>query len=496
MTFTWQHFAALTPILFTSAAVLAVMLSIAIKRDHFWNVTAGIAFGNLAWISVAVLFFGPLLTPELVPAILPLQVTPLLVIDNFALFYFGIIIVCTLACSTLMQGYLEGYEGNKEEMYLLLALAALGGMVLVASNHFASFFIGLELMSIPLYAMIAYPHKSKRSLEGGLKYLVLSGGASSFMLFGMALIYSQVGSMTFAAIGAYMTHTDAIPGIVNLGGALIIVGIGFKLSLVPFHLWTPDVYEGAPAPVTSFLATASKTAVFAVLLRYYTQAGGHENQALLDVLTVLAILSMIIGNVLALLQNNVKRMLAYSSIAHFGYCLVALIAPGALAVEAVGAYLITYVVTTLGVLGVVTLVSSPYNNDGDADELEDYRGLFWRRPYIASILTALLLSLAGIPATAGFVGKFYVIAAGVEAREWWLLGAVVLGSAIGLFYYLRLMIIMFMDRDRQQRFEAPLNWGLQTGGAMVVAVTLASFVLGLYPQPFIEIIQLAPLTVP
>ena len=493
MILTWQHWAALSPILFTSAAIVAVMLSIAIKRDHFWNVTAGIAFGNLAWIAVAVLFFGPLVLPESIPAILPLQITPLLVVDNYALFYFGIIIVCTLACATLLQGYLEGYSGNKEEMYLLLALAALGGMVLVASCHFASFFIGLELLSIPLYAMIAYPHRSKRSLEAGLKYLVLSAAASAFILFGMALIYAQVGNLSFAAIGAFMAHPGPVPGVVTLGGAMLLVGIGFKLSLVPFHLWTPDVYEGAPAPVTSFLATASKTAVFAVLLRYYVEARGYEDGDLIQVLTVLAILSMIIGNVLALLQNNVKRMLAYSSIAHFGYCLVGLIASGPLAVEAVGAYLITYVVTTLGVLGVVTLISSPYNNDGDADELEDYRGLFWRRPYISSILTALLLSLAGIPVTAGFVGKFYVIAAGVDAKQWWLLGAVVLGSAIGLFYYLRLMIVMFMDRDRQQRFEAPLNWGLQTGGAMVLAVTLASFVLGLYPQPFIEIIQLAPL---
>lgn len=496
MSSTWQTWAALSPILFASAAAVAVLLAIAVRRNHWWNATLGVAFLNLAWVSVAVLFFGPIFLPETVPAILPQQVTPLLVIDNYALFYFGIVIVCTLACATLSHGYLEGYSGNKEEMYLLLTLACLGGMVLVASNHFASFFIGLELLSIPLYAMVAYPHKSKRALEGGLKYLVLSGGASSFLLFGMALIYSQVGSLTFGAIGAYMNHTTPIPGIVSLGGALIVVGIGFKLSLVPFHLWTPDVYEGAPAPVTSFLATASKTAVFAVLLRYYVQAGGHANEALLNVLTVLAILSMILGNVLALLQNNVKRMLAYSSIAHFGYCLVALIAAGPLAVEAVGAYLLTYVVTTLAVLGVVTLLSSPYNNDGDADELEDYRGLFWRRPYTASILTAMMLSLAGIPATAGFVGKFYVIAAGVGAREWWLLGAVVLGSAIGLFYYLRLTIIMFMDRDRQQRFDVPLNWAQQMGGYMLVAVTIASFILGLYPQPFIEIIQLAPLAAP
>lgn len=493
MTLTWQHWAALSPILFASVAVIAVMLAIAIKRNHWWNATIGVLFLNLAWISVAVLFFGPEIAPDTIPKILPIQVTPLLVIDNYALFYFGIILVCTLACATLSHAYLEGYAGNKEEMYLLLTLACLGGMVLVASCHFASFFIGLELMSIPLYAMVAYPLKSRHALEGGLKYLVLSAAASAFMLFGMALIYSQFGVLGFTEMGEQMTRPGAVNGIISMGGAMILVGVGFKLSLVPFHLWTPDVYEGAPAPVTSFLATASKTAVFAVLLRYFVEARGYENPAILDVLTVLAILSMVIGNVLALLQNNVKRMLAYSSIAHFGYCLVALISSGALAVEAVGAYLLTYVVTTLGALGVVTLVSSPYNNDGDADVLEDYRGIFWRRPYISSILTAMLLSLAGIPVTAGFIGKFYVIAAGVDARQWWLLGAVVLGSAIGLFYYLRLMIIMFMDRDRQQRFDAPRNWAQQTGGYMVVAVTLVSFVLGLYPQPFIEIIQLAPL---
>ncbi len=494
MSMTWHHWAALSPILFTSIAVIAVMLAIAIKRHHFWNPTVGIFFGNLAWVSVAILFFGPALAPEVVPKILPIQVTPLLRIDNYALFYCGIISVCTLACATLSHGYLEGYKGNKEEMYLLLALAALGGMVLVSSCHFASFFIGLELLSIPLYAMIAYPTQSRGALEGGLKYLILSAAASAFLLFGMALVYAQVGDMSFDKIGQYFVQAESLDGIVGLGSAMILVAIGFKLSVVPFHLWTPDVYEAAPAPVTSFLATASKTAVFAVLLRYFIEAQVYESANLLNVLTVLAILSMIVGNVLALLQDNVKRMLAYSSIAHFGYCLVALISSGEFAVEAVGVYILTYVVTTLGVLGVVTLLSSPFNNEGDADQLEDYRGLFWRRPYISSILTAMLLSLAGIPATAGFIGKFYVIMAGVDAQQWWLLGGVVLGSAIGLFYYLRLMIIMFMDRDSQERFEAPRNWGLQTGGAVVLAVTLASFVLGLYPQPFLDIIALAPLT--
>lgn len=496
MNWTWHHWFALSPILFTSVAVVAVMLSIAIKRHHFWNPTVGIAFGNLAWVAVAVLFFGPVYAPDMVPKILPLQVTPLLLIDNYALFYCGIISVCTLACATLSHGYLEGYKGNKEEMYLLLGLAALGGMVMVSSCHFVSFFIGLELLSIPLYAMIAYPTQSRSALEGGLKYLILSAAASAFLLFGMALIYSQVGDMSFTRVGQYFSEIGNANGIMGLGAAMMIVAIGFKLSVVPFHLWTPDVYEAAPAPVTSFLATASKTAVFAVLLRFFIEGQVYESTNLIMVLSVLAALSMIVGNILALLQNNVKRMLAYSSIAHFGYCLVALISAGEFAVEAVGVYILTYVVTTLGVLGVVTLLSSPFNNEGDADQLEDYRGLFWRRPYISSILTAMLLSLAGIPATAGFIGKFYVILAGVEAEQWWLLGAVVLGSAIGLFYYLRLMIMMFMDRDKQERFEVPVNWGLQTGGAVVLAVTVASFVLGLYPQPFLEIIQLAPLMAP
>ena len=496
MIFTWQHWAALSPILFTTGAIVTLMLGIAIKRHKFWNPTAGIVWGNLGWLSIAVLFFGPVVAPEIIPTILPIQVTPLLVIDNYALFYFGIIAICTLACTTLSYGYLEGFDGNKEELYLLLALAALGGGVLVSACHFASFFIGLELLSIPLYAMVGYTTKIRNSIEGSLKYLILSAAASAFLLFGMALIYAEVGDMSFAGVGKAMAASAGNSGMLNLGGAMILVAVGFKLSVVPFHLWTPDVYEGAPAPVTSFLATASKTAVFAVLLRYFVEGQGYASDGLITALTILAILSMLVGNILALMQNNVKRMLAYSSIAHFGYCLVALIAGGEWAVEAVGAYLITYVVTTLAVLGVVTILSSPYNNQGEADELKHYRGIFWRRPYLSSILTAMLLSLAGIPATAGFVGKFYVIAAGVDARQWWLLAGVVLGSAIGLFYYLRFMVIMFQDRDQQERFEAPMNWGLQTGGIVLVAVTIASFVLGLYPQPFIEIIQLAPLTAP
>ncbi|HEX4872213.1 MAG TPA: NADH-quinone oxidoreductase subunit NuoN [Nevskiaceae bacterium] len=483
MSFTPAQWLALLPILLVSATIVVVMLAIAVKRDHWWNATFTVVGLNLALISCILLVSNG-----------SQDVTPLLRVDGYSTFYMAMILATTLATATLSHAYLEGYAGNKEEMYLLLGLSSLGAIVLVCANHLAAFFIGLELMSIPLYAMVGYPLKNQRSLEAGLKYLVLSAGASAFLLFGMALMYSQVGSMSFAALGAYASSAAANP-FLQVGAALFIVGVGFKLSLVPFHLWTPDVYEGAPAPVAAYLATASKTAVFAVLLRYFVEGGGYSQPTLLDTLAVIAIVSILVGNVLALMQANVKRMLAYSSVAQFGYCLVALIASGPLAVEAVGMFLLTYVVTTLGAFGVVTLTSSPMG-EADADEYDDYRGLFWRRPYLASILTAMLLSLAGIPLTAGFIGKFYVIAAGVEQREWWLLAAVVVGSAIGLYYYLKLMITLFLVTPALRRFSAPLDWAQRAGGTMVLLLMLLMLLMGLFPQPFIDIVQIGSLGQP
>lgn len=484
---------ALSPILAIAATCVAVMLAIAVRRHHWGNATVLVMGINVALAASSVLFFGPLFFPGLLPQALPQQVTPLLVVDMFSVFYIGLILTATLATATLMNAYIEGFPRNKEEVYLLLALSALGAVILVCSNHFASLFIGLELLSLPLYGMVAYRPRHKKSLEAGIKYLVLSAAASAFLLFGIALVYAHTGTLAFADIGLRL-NTGADHGNLYLliGGALIIAGIGFKLSLVPFHLWTPDVYEGAPAPVTGYLATVGKTAVFVVLLRYFMQAGAHHHTALLDALSALAIASILIGNVLALMQNNVKRMLGYSSIAQIGYGLVALIAARELAVEAVGAFLLTYVVTSICAFGVVTLMSSPMRaGERDADNYYDYRGLFWRRPYLTSIMTVSMLSLAGIPLTAGFIGKFYIIAAGVDARLWWLLGAVVLGSAIGLYYYLRLMVTMFLPDPEGRAFNAPLNWGQQTGGYMAIAFMLLMLVMGLWPQPFLQMIQLA-----
>lgn len=479
---TREQLLALLPILISSATVVWTMTAIAIKRHHWWNATFSVVGLNLALIGCYVAWkTGTQI------------VTPLLVVDAYACLYMAMVLVTGLATATLSHAYMEGVDGPKEEVYLLLNLSVLGGLVLVCSRHFASFFIGLELLSVPLYGLIGYLVKERRSLEGSMKYLVLSAAASAFILFGMALIYSQTGALAFADIGPKVAAVTG-PGatVMVIGGAMVLVGIGFKLSLAPFHLWTPDVYEGAPAPVAAYLATASKVAVFAVLLRFFVEARAYQYALLLDVLTVLAILSIVIGNLLALLQDNFKRLLAYSSIAHFGYLLVAFIAAGQFATEAVGMYLLTYVVTTMAAFGVVTLVSSPYKGH-DADTLWDYRGLFWRRPYLTAILTTCMLSLAGIPMTAGFIGKFYAITAGVEKRQWLLLAAVVFGSAVGLYYYLRAMVQLYLRTPWVRKYNAPLDWASGTGGAMVVGLMVLMIVLGIYPQPFISAIQAAGL---
>ncbi len=487
MTFTLDQWIALLPILAVASTAVFVMLAIAIRRNHWWNATFCVLGLNatLFWTLVALYYYRE-----------PQQITPLLVVDGYALFYYALILVLTLATATLSHAYLEGHRGHKEEHYVLLAVATLGALVLVSSTHFASFFLGLEILSVPLYGMVAYIYKDARSLEAGVKYLILSAAASAFLLFGMALVYSQTGTLAFIEMGERLALSDGFSNpYLLVGGAMILVGVGFKLSLVPFHLWTPDVYEGAPAPVGAFLATVSKTAVFVVLLRYFVEAKADRFTELVDALSAIALVSILVGNVLALMQTNIKRLLAYSSIAHLGYLLVALIASGEFAVEAVGVYLITYSVSVLGAFGVVGLMSSP-RGDRDADNMYDYRGLFWRRPFLVGIMTAMMLSQARIPVTAGFIGTFYVIAAGIDAKLWWLLGAVVLGSAIGLYYYLRVIVTMFMLDPEKRSFDAPLDWAQQVGGVMVLGLTLLMFVLGIYPGPIIELIRSAGLLTP
>jgi len=481
-------FTALLPFLIITATSVAVMLLIAVVRSHRWTVGLTILGLTAAFISLFVSL-----------RIAPHSVTLLLLVDRYALFYIGLIVAAAAAVVLLSYDYFEKKEGRREEFYVLLLVATLGAAVLASSSHFATFFLGLETLSIPLFAMNAYLPDRKRPLEAGIKYLILAAVSSAFLLFGMALVYAALGTMSFRRIASFLAGDRPIDATLILSGAvLILTGVGFKLSLVPFHLWTPDVYEGAPAPVTAFIATVSKGAMFALLLRTQvaalnptlqtaaltpSSAGELTAGPILLLIALIAAASMIAGNFLALLQSNVKRILAYSSIAQMGYILVAFLAAGRMAVETVTFYLVTYFVTTLGAFGVVTLLSHP---DRDADHLDDYRGLFWRRPLLSGVFIAMLLSLAGLPLTAGFVGKFYLVAAGAASALWTLVFILVVTSGISVFYYLRVILALFANAETPVEPIASIS---RLGRGLIIVLAGLLIWLGIYPTPLIRIVQ-------
>lgn len=471
-------FIAFAPFTLLGAVTIAVMLLIAVRRSHHLIALSTIAGLLLCCIAL------PLAAPDS-----PTAVTPLFVVDGTALFYSGLVLGSALVVAILSYAYFDGSaQGPREEYYLLLLTATLGAALLPASVHFASFFLGLETLSISLLGLIAYVSPREEAVEAGIKYLILGGASSAFLLFGMALIYADLGTMSFVQIGA-LAHAGDPHDLYRLAGiAMILTGVGFKLSLVPFHMWTPDIYEAAPAPVTGFIAVVSKIAVFAVILRYFILAEGQADASLRTGLAVIAILSMLGGNLLALLQDNLKRLLAYSSIAHLGYLLVAFLAAGTLGAEAAAYYLVAYAVTSLGAFGIVALLSAP-GSGRDADRIEDYHGLFRTRPFLAGSLAMMLLSLAGLPPTMGFIGKFYLILSGVGAGLFWPVAALVVGSVIGLYYYLRVLVAMAMPVPAE-RIATPPAAAPFFGNAVIAALLVLLVALGAYPAPAIALIQM------
>jgi len=463
---------ALLPWLVLAAGSLAVMATIPVRRSH--ALVAGITLGSLVLALAALpVAAGPA----------PAAVTPLLRVDGFALFFTGLILIAALVSVLLAYLELERRPEPPEELYLLLLLSTTGAAALTASTHFASFFLALELLSVPLFALIAYPARRVWALEAGFKYLVLSGAASATLLFGMALLYADTGALGFAGLAMLAREAGEFSPYWGVGTALILAGVAFKLSLVPFHLWTPDVYQGAPTPVAGYVATVSKGAVFAVVLRYAVATDAFQAPGPWAAATLLAIASMLAGNLLALLQDNIRRLLAYSSIAHLGYLLVALLAGESWGIEAAAYYLAAYFVTLLGAFGAVTVAGL---GGLEVQELADLRGLFWRRPGLAGVFTLMLLSLAGIPLTMGFVAKFYLFVAGVDATLWSLLAALVVGSALGLFYYLRVVGVLF----QAPREDAPTAPPSLAGGTVLALLAMALVVLGIYPAPLIGLIGL------
>jgi NADH-quinone oxidoreductase subunit N len=470
---------ALLPLIVLAGSSILVMLVIAVRRNHLLALVLTLVGLTLSFISLSVSW-----------TVAPRRVTSLLVVDRYALFYIGLVVAASFVVAIFSYGYSEKREGDPEELYVLLLLAALGSAVLVVSDHFVSFFLGLELLSVALYALNAYQRDRRLAVEAGIKYLVLAASSAAFLLFGMALAYAQIGSMEFTQIKAWIEGGGNLhQNLILVGLVLIITGFGFKLALVPFHLWTPDVYEGAPTPVTAFVATVSKGSVFALLMRFFYGSGSLRVPAIFLTFAVLAIASMIAGNFLAMLQNNIKRLLAYSSIAHMGYLIVAFLAAGSRGAEAAAFYLVAYFITILGALGVVTVLSE---NDREADTMDDYQGLFWRRPGLAVIFTLMLLSLAGIPLTAGFVGKFYIVAAGASSATWALILVLVLSSVFGLFYYLRVVVAMYETVPTDISGVVTPARALSLGSEYVlVALAILLVWFGIYPALILSLVRTA-----
>ena len=469
---------ALMPILMLSLTAVVLMIQASIKRDQglAWWITA-IGFLLTLWgAGYAREFTQP--------------VTMLLMVDDWGLFFTTLILVASLVTLILSKDSFSPEGERKEEYYLLLVLSVLGAVVLIQSSHMASLLLGMELMGVALYGMIAFPEKGELPLEAAIKYLVLSACASAMLLFGFALIYAATGDLSYGGMGAKAAAAFSQgPLVLMAGSAMVLAGLGFKLSVVPFHMWTPDVYQGAPTPVTGFLATVSKGAVFVALTRFYLDGQLYQYDSLIMALSVVAIASMLLGNWLALRQDNIKRLLAYSSIAHFGYLLIVLIALAAaqstmsseLIGQAITFYLAAYIVTTLAAF---TVIANLAGEDDSKSMLSAFEGLFWRNPVQASALTVAMLSFAGIPLTAGFIGKFYLIMLSIQSQLWVLLGALVLGSAIAIYYYLRIIFAMSKTSGTMIKTESRAALGAQDiVAALLLLLVLA---LGSWPQPFIE----------
>jgi NADH-quinone oxidoreductase subunit N len=408
----------------------------------------------------------------------------MVVLDDYALFFNVIICYSGALIVLLSMDYLRRRGSDSAEYYALVLFATAGMMLLAAAGDLVVMFLALELMSLSLYVLAGLFKRELASGEASMKYFLLGAFASSFLLYGVALFYGAAGTTNLDRIASAMASRPRDPLFV-IGLGLVLVGFGFKISSVPFHMWVPDVYQGAPTSVTALIATGSKAGAFAALIRVLTVVPRGVAVDWTALLWVVAAVTMTVGNVVAIAQSNLKRMLAYSSIAHAGYMLVGLVAGGAVGTSAVLFYLLTYAFTTAGAFGVITLCERVR---AEAVEVGDYAGLARRHPLLAATLGLFLLSLIGIPPLAGFVGKFYVFGAAVRAGYVWLAVIGVLNSAVAAYYYLRVIVYMYM---REPEGVATAFAPSFAGSLALVIALLGIVLLGVVPAPFADLAQAA-----
>lgn len=403
-------------------------------------------------------------------------------IDGFGTFFKGLALIVSLLTIILSLGYVKRVEVVKAEYYGLLLFGVLGMMVMVSSNHFVTIFIGLEVMSIAVYVLCGMLSGSARSAEASLKYFLLGAFATAFLLYGMAFMYSTTGLLDVRDIAGHIrTREFGLTPLFMIGLAMLLVGFGFKIAAVPFHMWTPDVYEGAPTSITAYMATGIKAAAFAAFLRVFATAFPPFLPAWAPLLWVIAVATMTLGNITALVQDDVKRMLAYSSIAHAGYILIAFLVGDRFSSASILFYLAVYTFMNVGAFAVVVALG---RKDRENTGIEDYAGLAARHPVLAFCMTVFLLSLAGVPPLAGFMGKFYIFSAAVNAGHYWLAVIGVLNSCVAAYYYLRVIMYMYFREAPEGAFRPELS----PAYALVVALSLwAVFHMGIFPRDFLMV---------
>jgi len=411
--------------------------------------------------------------------------------DNFGLSFTLIILVASFLTLLSSIDFTEREGIDHGEYYSLILIATAGMMIMVQSRNLLIIFIGLEILSIPLYILAGITRNRLRSLESSLKYFLLGAFSTGFLLYGIALLYGATGSLDLQGISRI-----ADKGALGLIGiALIVIGLGFKIAAFPFHFWAPDVYQGAPTIVSGFMATGTKAAAFAALLRVLNTAFSDEAAKWVGALTVIAILTMFFGNLVALAQRNIKRMLAYSSIAHAGYLLIAVVVTGVSTegktgtnsgVSAIVYYLLTYAFMTIGAFAAASLIGRSTDELESGYELDSYSGLGYKRTLLAAAMSVFLLSLTGIPPTAGFIGKFYIFRAAIQMKLYGLAIVGIVNSVIAAYYYLRVIVYMYM-REQQAPYEVPRP-AISSSLSLALAVTF-TFLLGILPGKVLMLIS-------
>jgi NADH-quinone oxidoreductase subunit N len=403
------------------------------------------------------------------------------VVDHMSVFFTMIFCLSSGLAILLSVEYNKRENIRVGEYYSLIMFCTVGMIILASSTDLIMIFLGIEIVSICLYVLAGIRRGDTRSNEAALKYFLLGAFATGFLLYGMTLLYGSTGTTKLAGIAEALNHSDVLSQpILMMGVVLLVAGFGFKVASVPFHMWTPDVYQGAPTPVTAFMAVGPKAAAFAAFFRVFTTAMPEMAPTWEMLLSIVAIITMFVGNLGAIMQTNIKRLLAYSSISHAGYILIAIIAKGSLATSALLYYMLAYTFMTFGVFSIVILIG---HKGKENLELEDYSGLGFQAPLLGLAMSIFLLSLGGLPPLAGFVGKFYIFQAALNEGYVTLVVLAVLNSAISFYYYLRVIVFMYM---KEPKGELQISLTPITLLVIIIGV-LGTLQLGLFPGPVISL---------